>query len=115
MCRYALGSWVQDRVTGAFPAGTLTVNALGCLLIGIAGVLLLGSPAAGQSRDAWRLVAVVGFLGGFTTYSAFSWETLELVDARRYGMAMLYVLLTNALCLGCVAIGYRIGQRLLPQ
>ena len=114
LARFGLGSMIQTRVPGAFPVGTTIVNAVGCLAIGAVGVVILNSSAPAQTREAWRLVAVVGFLGGFTTFSAFSWETLELVDARRYALAAAYVLLTNALCLACVAIGFRIGRRLLP-
>lgn len=114
LARYGLGSLVQTRATGAFPVGTLVVNALGCLVIGVVGVVILNSSAPGHVREAWRLATVVGFLGGFTTFSAFSWETLELVEARRYMLTVVYVLSTNGVCLLCAGAGYRIGQRLLP-
>ena len=73
--RYLLGSWVQTVFGGRFPLGTLAVNVLGCFLIG----LLMGMA---ESRSAlppeWRLFVVVGLLGGFTTFSAFSYDTVEL-------------------------------------
>jgi CrcB protein len=114
LARFGTGSLVQARVSWAFPFGTLVVNAIGCLAIGVVGVLILNSSAPAPTREAWRLAVVVGFLGGFTTFSAFSWETMELVDARRYAMAAIYVLGTNTLCLAFAAVGYRLGQRLLP-
>lgn len=112
--RYGLGSAIQSRVTGAFPLGTMVVNAMGCLAIGVAGVVLLNASMSGQAREAWRLALVVGVLGGFTTFSAYSWEAIELVNARRYTLAAVYVVGTNLLCLACAAAGYRIGQRILP-
>jgi CrcB protein len=73
--RYLLGSWMQSVSGGRFPLGTLAVNVLGCFAIG----LLMGMA---ESRSAlspeWRLFAVVGLLGGFTTFSAFSHDTVEL-------------------------------------
>jgi CrcB protein len=73
--RYLLGSWVQTVFGGRFPLGTLAVNVLGCFVIG----LLMGMA---ESRSVlspeWRLFAVVGLLGGFTTFSAFSYDTVEL-------------------------------------
>ncbi len=119
LLRYGAGSLIQGQVGGRFPIGTLSVNAIGCLLIGVAGVAMMG-PTTGigeggsaPAREAWRLALVVGFLGGFTTFSAFSWESLALVDARRYATAGAYVLLTNGLCLGLAVVGYRLGERML--
>lgn len=118
MLRYGVGSLVQGQIGGKFPIGTLSVNTLGCLLIGMAGVAIMGSTTevtegAAPAREAWRLALVVGFLGGFTTFSAFSWESLALVDTRRYALAGAYVLLTNGLCLSLTVVGYRLGERIL--
>lgn len=76
LARYGLSGWVQRLVRETFPWGTLAVNLAGCLAIGVVMGLVrerqLLSPEA-------RTVLVVGFLGGFTTFSAFGYETLERV------------------------------------
>ena len=92
LARYGLVSFLQQRSV-AFPWGTLAVNALGCLLIGAAFDRL--------STDA-RAFAVVGVLGGFTTFSAFGHETVELV---RRGHAMLALLnVSGNVVVGIVAV-----------
>jgi fluoride exporter len=76
--RYFLGSQVQERLNGAFPWGTLVVNVSGCLIIGL--ILGLAEERGSISREA-RLFAVTGFLGSYTTFSAFGWETYDLARA----------------------------------
>lgn len=72
------------RTGAAFPWATLTVNLIGCLLIGVAARHLV------RGSDRW-LALVVGVLGGLTTFSTFAAETRELVDADRPALALLYV------------------------
>lgn len=89
-----------------FPLGTLVVNAAGCLAVGA----FMG---AAQSRD-WlhgpaRPLVVTGFLGGFTTFSAFGWETWALVQQRAAGAAALNAALQLALGLLAVWAGLRLG------
>ncbi|MBI5947781.1 MAG: fluoride efflux transporter CrcB [Chloroflexi bacterium] len=74
--RYFLGSRVQSALDGGFPWGTLAVNVTGCLLIGL--VLGLAEARGSLSREA-RLLLVTGFLGSYTTFSAFGWETYALL------------------------------------
>ena len=66
--RYALSSGAQRLTDTTFPLGTLAVNVIGCLGIGLFGTIFTGSMLA---REEVRLAVVVGFLGGFTTFSAF--------------------------------------------
>ncbi len=74
--RYLLGGWVQRLTPAAgFPAGTLAVNVLGCLAIGIIAGLVELRHGLGTGV---RLFLLVGLLGGFTTFSSFAWETLDL-------------------------------------
>jgi CrcB protein len=73
--RYWLQGRVQDVTGSLFPWGTLIVNVTGCLVIGI--LLELAEERAVLSREA-RLLLVVGFLGSYTTFSTFGWETLSL-------------------------------------
>jgi CrcB protein len=63
--------------------------------------------------DTLRLVLAVGVLGGFTTYSSFSYETIKLVEGGSWGAASLYVLLTTALCLGGCVAGLMLGRVLI--
>lgn len=73
--RYWLGGWVQDRLGATFPWGTLLVNVSGSLLIGLVMGLALGQ----TWPLGWRLFLVVGVLGGYTTFSAFAYETVQLL------------------------------------
>lgn len=74
--RYWLGGWVQERMGAAFPWGTLLVNVSGSLLIGLVMGLALGQ----NWPLGWRLFLVVGVLGGYTTFSAFAYETVKLLS-----------------------------------
>ena len=105
LCRYALGRWVLDMTGGTFPWGTFAVNALGCLVIGMI--------AGGVEREALvspvvRLTIIVGFLGGFTTFSSFALEAYSLAHTHDWLAAGGYVLLTNLSGLGAVWAGHRL-------
>lgn len=93
--RYTLGGAVQRFSARGFPIGTMTVNILGCLIIGILMQRLLNT----QTHPAARAFLVVGFCGGFTTFSTFSSETLGLMLGGQIGRATIYVLLSVSLCL----------------
>lgn len=73
--RYLLGMWIQTRVGSDFPWGTFVINVTGSFLIG----LVLGLVNAGTLSAEARLFLAVGVLGGYTTFSSFSYETLELL------------------------------------
>lgn len=110
VARYLLSIWVQQRATGLFPWGTLVVNVLGCLLMGLLTKLLFD---ASILRPEYRTAILVGVLGAFTTFSTFSYETFKLLENGQYKPAIAYVLLTNALCFLAVWFGYRIMETLL--
>jgi len=84
---------------GAFPYGTLLVNMLGSFII---GALMEGMALKWQIPLETRAFLVTGFLGGFTTFSAFSFDVLKLVDTDQYLTAFLYVFLSVALSLGAI-------------
>ncbi|TVQ60113.1 MAG: fluoride efflux transporter CrcB [Phycisphaerales bacterium] len=108
--RYGVSGMTQ-RITGeGFPLGTLVVNALGCFAAGFLTGALMSSTQ--QMREEVRVALLVGLLGGFTTYSTFAKETLALANDSEWAKAGMYVLLTNALCLIGVWIGYRLAQRI---
>ena len=91
----------------AFPWWTLGVNVLGSFAIGLFLTLL----AWRRWSEAARLLVAVGFLGGFTTFSAFSWETLGLVRAGEMGLALGYVAASVGLGLIAVMLGVWLGRR----
>jgi|SRR5690349_22702034 len=93
--RYVLGAAVQRTTASGFPLGTLVVNVSGCFLIG----LLVRQFMNMQLSQDLRALLVVGFCGGFTTFSTFSAETLGLIEGGEYARATAYVLLSLGLCL----------------
>ena len=100
--RYLLsGGILAGQTLLGFPAGTFTVNAAGSLLIGI----LL--EASVSETLGWLLI--VGFCGGFTTFSPFSAATVRLLRAGCYNAAAVYVALSVAVCIVFAALGMWIG------
>jgi CrcB protein len=108
--RYAMQGAVQRWAGGPFPAGTLAVNVVGCALIGFLAAAFAGPWTV---REDLRLALVIGGLGGFTTFSAFGWETFALGRDGEMRLALSYVAASCALGLAAVGLGFRLGQRLL--
>ena len=104
--RYALDGWVQQGQPGLFPRGILAVNLAGCLLIGIVQAILL---TASPVRRIPPLLLVTGLIGGFTTFSTFSLQTLRLIEAGRSGEALAYQVLSLVGGLGAVLLGRAIA------
>ena len=99
--RYLLVTWTSQILNPSFPYGTLAVNVLGCLCIGfLAGVVAESRPAF--TTEA-RLFFIVGIVGGFTTFSAFAWETFSL---ERKSIGALNILLQLLFGLLAVWIGH---------
>ena len=94
VARYLIGLAV------AFPLGTLAVNVLGSFVIGLVWALF-----AARGLQTWLPLVMTGFLGGFTTFSAFSLDTLRLVEGGRFGAAGGYVLASVLLSLIACALG----------
>jgi CrcB protein len=93
-----------------FPYGTLIVNVLGSFLIGVIQEVALSTSLVSETL---RLVLAVGVMGGFTTYSAFSYGTLRLVERGTTTAAAVNVLLTTGLCLGACVLGLLLGRALV--
>ena len=86
MARYAAGSAIMIRFGGKFPLGTLVINVTGSVLIGFLMTMLT---ERFKLDPNWRLLLVVGFLGGYTTFSSFEWETYSaLRDGARWTGAL---------------------------
>lgn len=88
MLRFGLSQWIQTKTEAVFPYGTLCINLLGCFLIG----LVFGWSERTAISQEWRLLLTTGLLGGFTTFSAFSNETVGMLRSGWYAGAVLYVL-----------------------
>jgi len=103
--------WMSNGIYGLlgrnFPYGTLAVNVLGSLLMGFLYVMLVDKLALGPQ---WRAALLIGLLGAFTTFSTFSMETLNLVEAGEVFKALLNVLLSVSLCLAATWFGVLAGR-----
>ncbi|ADL00864.1 CrcB protein [Brevundimonas subvibrioides ATCC 15264] len=110
MARYGVGL-AAGRLfpAGAWPWGTLAVNVVGGLAMG----LLVGwiGLRAEASQETVRVFAAVGILGGFTTFSAFSLETVLMIERRDYGMAAAYVGLSVVLAIAALMAGLMMARR----
>ncbi len=93
--RYVLGGAAQRIAGAAFPIGTLIVNVSGCFLIGILSQHYMNA----QTHPQMRAALITGFCGGFTTFSAFSLETVGLFDGGEYGKATAYIVLSVTISL----------------
>ena len=111
--RYWLNGVVSARFGETFPVGTLTINVIGSFVIGVLGALTM--PEGRMSSDTRGFTTqflMIGICGGFTTFSSFSLQTLNLIREREWLYAGGNVLLSAALCLVAVWLGYLAGAAL---
>ena len=108
--RYLLAAWVNRLMPPGFPYGTLAVNVIGSLAVGFASGVFA---ARGESRDhLMQLFLIVGVCGGFTTFSAFSAETYQLVDQGAVPTAAINVAVQVAGSLAAVFAGFWLSRQL---
>jgi CrcB protein len=110
VCRYYLASAVQQRFGATFPWGTLLINVTGSLLLGFLIRYALAAP--GVSVEV-RALLTTGFCGGYTTFSAFSFETAALLEDGQYERAGTYVLGSVLLSLLATFCGFILARELL--
>ena len=107
LARYGLGGLVQRYTSGSFPWGTVAVNILGCFLFGLfwswAGLRL----SAGSNV---RLMVLIGFMGSFTTFSTFAFETTELLAESQWLWAAGNIVLHNGVGIAAMFVGIVIGR-----
>jgi len=101
--RYLFGLFIKSDT---FPYATCVVNIAGALVMGF----IMGLAIKGQISPSLRLFLATGICGGFTTFSAFAWENLELLQQQRYGSFLAYTLGTLALGMAATAIGYLLAK-----
>ena len=104
--RYLLTQIIETKSTSILPLGTLTVNVIGSLLIGI----VIGLIDRGSLSHEWRFFLVTGLLGGFTTFSAFSSEMMNLIRAGEILFATTYVVVSILFSLSATYIGFAISK-----
>ncbi len=101
LCRYGLDYLIRIVIPARFPFGTLTVNMLGCLLIGF----LWGYFGRMAISHEFRLFLFTGFLGGLTTFSTFARESQQLLSSGNAGYGVLYIAISNFAGIGLVVLG----------
>ncbi len=109
LMRYVAGTAIMTRFGGVFPLGTLIINVSGSFLIGLLMTLLT---ERGQPHPYWRLLLVVGFLGGYTTFSSFEYESYRAVRDGGQWLGLLNVVASVglgylAVWTGAVVAGHR--------
>ena len=108
--RFWLGLWLAP-MSQSLPVGTILINVVGSFVIGFFGTLTL-SYGRHPAPELLRLLVMVGFCGGFTTFSSFSLQTLDLLRAGAPGRAAANVAVSVVLCLGGVTAGHLLGAKL---
>jgi len=109
LLRFWASNWVYGLLGRDFPYGTLAVNLLGSLVMGLCFVLFIERLVVGPE---WRAFVMVGLLGAFTTFSTFSIETFNLLDDGELIKAMSNVLISVMLCVLAAWVGVIAGRQL---
>lgn len=107
--RYLLSGWILQRLGGAFPYDTLSVNVIGSFLLGALMQLALATQLLSPTM---RLALTTGAMGGFTTYSTFNYETLKYFQEGAFLFGLLNILVMVLACLAAGVLGF-IGARSL--
>jgi fluoride exporter len=108
--RWWLGVFATRVLGGGWPWGTLSVNVLGGFAMGLLMSQLIKSGTVTPTDENWRLLLGTGVLGGFTTFSAFSFETAKMIDAGHWPSALLYTVVSVLLSVGAVFAGMALGR-----
>lgn len=104
--RYVISSAIARRFPDGVPVGTLVVNGAGSLLLGV----VAGAHLAGNLSVDWATWLGTGFLGAFTTFSTFTYETIELAAEKQERSAALNIVLTLAVTIPLGALGFYLGR-----
>jgi fluoride exporter len=111
VARYAISQWVQASAGADFPWGTLLINVTGSLMLTLVYALLESTAAAPE----WRAFLGIGLIGGYTTFSTFSYETVRLIQDGAWERALLYILGSVFLSLVGAILGFGLASALLRR
>lgn len=106
--RFWLSSWIHSFADRSFPYGTLTVNVLGCLIMGFLFVLFIDRLS---DNAVLRAGILIGVLGGFTTFSSFTIETLNLIEQGAWFKAIMNMTGSLLLCVAATWLGIVLGRQ----
>ncbi|MEO6637354.1 MAG: fluoride efflux transporter CrcB [Ginsengibacter sp.] len=106
VCRYLISLLIQNKFLSTFPYGTMAVNVIGCFFIGVVYAL----SEKGNINVEWRLFLATGILGGFTTFSSFSNETISMMRDGQYWQSFMYVALSLIIGLAATFIGISLSK-----
>lgn len=106
LARYHLEGVIARRQQSPFPLSTLTVNVSGSLLLGV----LVGLALTDRLSESWLIWGGAGFLGAFTTFSTFTYETAQLIEDRAWRYAAWNLILSGPLSFGAAAVGYLLAS-----
>lgn len=109
LARYLVSGWTYQLIGRALPFGTLAVNVLGSFLLGL---LMEGSLRSTLLSPEVRMGIATGFMGGFTTFSTFSYETVRLLEEGSLLQAGANILLNVLICLICAALGIYLARQI---
>lgn len=112
VARYWVAVWVARLAGPDFPWGTILINISGSFVIGVFFAVTAEVAGRWQVTNDFKIFLMAGLCGGFTTFSAFSLQTLGLLRDGRMAAALANIALSVVLCIAAVAIGYSSGQQL---
>lgn len=107
IARYWVGSTISGRMGTKFPYGTFVINITACILIGFS-ITYLGKRV--DLNPAWRFLIPVGFIGAFSTFSSYEWETLSTLRSGAFALASLYAVGSLILGLAAVWLGAALAE-----
>lgn len=107
IARYWVGSTISGRLGTKFPYGTFVINVSACIIIGFA-LTFLGKRA--DLNPAWRFLIPVGFVGAYSTFSTYEWETLSTLRSGAFALAAFYAVISLFLGLAAVWCGSIIAE-----
>jgi CrcB protein len=109
IARYLVGGWVLARYRGDFPVATFVINVSGSFILGLFMAFATGRF---EIDPRWRLLIAIGFVGAYTTFSTFEYETERLTSAGGFALAGANILLSVAVGFFAVWLGMRLGGRI---